>query len=155
MNREEAIALMGQGYCVQYAPYSPPGIIRWVDRDGQPWKKDSPGVAVRSALSNLVHAGYERLPFTHEDALRWVSQGGWLTFGPSSLATASEMSRRFRYESGAWERRLGGTDDVWKTFIGGIQLTPDYYVPIDPEGSVDPTPPTKVHTRFDIIEEFT
>jgi hypothetical protein len=96
--------------------------------------------------------GYERMPFTHDDATRWLSQGGWLTFGPKAQATAREMGRRFRRDGSDLMVRLEGTD-LWYKYELHLCAVTDQFVPIPPEGFVE-TKAAVSKSRFDIIEDF-
>jgi hypothetical protein len=155
MKKEEAIADMRRGYRVQYVSVG--GVIRWMDRDGQAWKRDhfEGSTPRQSELATLALDGYIRMPFTSEDARRWTSQGGWLTLrAPYATPLSPELDRRFRFDLfGEFVVMVEGTE-YWVTTP--FQDEPDTYVPVDPNSRFPAsTRPTQVRnlTRFDIIFE--
>jgi hypothetical protein len=141
MTKEEAVACMRLGYRVGYKN----NITRWMDRSGTCWLQDS-CMRIVVPVARMADGGYSQMPFTHDDAHRWLTQGGWLSFGPASFSSDVEMERRWRYDhSGHLLCRLEWSSK-WRPATLWRHVD-DHFAPVEP----DPIGPAR--TRFDIILE--
>jgi hypothetical protein len=153
MDKDQAIDDMCAGYRIGI---SGSGFVRWRDRDGTFWWKLSASPHVVLDESTMMESGYIRLPFTQEDAERWLGQGGWLKLGPSGRPNEKEEGRRFRLDFGDFKVRVEDSSQ-WET-IRLYKQSDDQFAPVQPDWynrtPSKNTAEVRVRTRFEIIEDF-